>query len=58
MFVRNKRTLGESIEERPAVVETREDFGHWKIDIVFGKRIKGSCFINIYQTQEKSRINL
>lgn len=55
MFVRNKRTLGKSIEERLAVVETREDFGHWKIDIVFGKRIKGSCFINIYQTQEKKQ---
>lgn len=33
---RNKRVLGESIEQRPDDVETREEFGHWEIDTVIG----------------------
>lgn len=31
------REIGRSIEERPATVETREEFGHWEIDGVVGK---------------------
>lgn len=33
---RNKRVLGESIEQRPKGVDTREEFGHWEIDTVIG----------------------
>lgn len=35
---KNKRILGQSIEQRPAEVETRQEFGHWEIDTVIGKR--------------------
>ena len=33
-----KRNLGNSIELRPDCVDTREDFGHWEIDSVLGKK--------------------
>ncbi len=33
---RNKRVLGESIEQRPKDVDTREEFGHWEIDTIVG----------------------
>ena len=34
----NKKELGKSIEERPKSVELREEFGHWEIDSVLGKK--------------------
>ena len=34
---KNKRELGDSIEERPDNVDTREEFGHWEYDSVIGK---------------------
>ena len=34
----NKRNLGKSIEERPKTVDLREEFGHWEIDSVLGKK--------------------
>ena len=34
----NKRNLGNSIEERPETVDLREEFGHWEIDSVLGKK--------------------
>ena len=35
---KNKKILGISIEERPGIVETRSEFGHWEGDLVKGKR--------------------
>jgi len=35
---KNSRVLGLSIEERPAEVDTREEFGHFEIDTIVGKR--------------------
>lgn len=36
----NKRKLGRSIEERPDIVNTREEFGHWECDLVIGSKKK------------------
>lgn len=36
---RNRRKiLGDSIEKRPEIVTTREEFGHWEIDTVLGRQ--------------------
>ena len=35
---KNKRMLGRSIAERPAVVDEHEELGHWEADTVVGKR--------------------
>ena len=34
----NKKNLGRSIEERPESIDLREEFGHWEIDSVLGKK--------------------
>ncbi len=34
----NKKKLGDSIEERPDIVDSREEFGHWEFDSVIGKK--------------------
>lgn len=34
----NRKKLGKSIEERPNIVDTRDEFGHWEIDSVLGKK--------------------
>jgi len=35
---KNKKILGNSIENRPPEVETREEAGHWEIDSVIGEK--------------------
>ena len=34
----HKRLHGVSISERPEAINTREEFGHWEIDLVIGKK--------------------
>lgn len=36
--VRKRAMAGTSIERRPSVVDTREEFGHWEMDTVVGKQ--------------------
>jgi len=36
-----KKVLGKGIEERPAIVEVREEFGHWEGDGIVGKGQQG-----------------
>lgn len=36
----NKRVLGTSIQDRPESINSREEFGHWEIDTVIGKKDK------------------
>ena len=35
---KNKRMLGRSIDERPAIVDEHHELGHWEADTVVGKR--------------------
>ena len=40
-FVRtNKRILGNSIDNRPEIIDSRTEFGHWEIDTVIGTKDK------------------
>lgn len=39
--LKNLKNLGRSIDERPYDVEARNEFGHWKIDTVIGRKTKG-----------------
>lgn len=45
---------GESIENRPAEVDTRETFGHWEMDTVVGKR-GGNKKLLLVLTERKTR---
>jgi len=54
---KNKRILGQSIEERPAEVEQRQEFGHWEIDTVIGKKDKKDEVL-LTLTERKTRKEL
>lgn len=51
---KNRRILGASIEERPASVEERREFGHWEIDTVMGQR-KGSGEVLLTMDERMTR---
>lgn len=55
--VKNRKTLGKSIEERPLLVEFHEDFCHFKIDTVNGKR-DGSEMVLLMLTERKTRFEI
>jgi IS30 family transposase len=40
----HKKILGKSIEERPSIVESREEFGHWEGDFIVGKNQESYLF--------------
>ena len=50
----NKLILGRSIEERPESVENREEFGHWKTDLVIGQK-SGQDNVLLTLLERKSR---
>ena len=52
----NKRLYGKSISERPDSIEKREEFGHWEIDTVLGKRSNDHVLMTL--TERKTRYNL
>ena len=52
-FRQHKRLLGQSIEQRPESVQTRQEFGHWEIDTVIGKRSNDSLLLTL--TERKTR---
>lgn len=35
---KNKKILGRSIEDRPAKINDRTEFGHWEADLAIGSR--------------------
>lgn len=51
----NRRILGNSIEERPEIVALREEFGHWELDSVIGKKKEGEPVV-ITLTERKTRM--
>ena len=56
-FCENRKNLGKSIEERPEIVEAREDFGHWEIDSILGKKGENEPAV-ISLTERKHRQSL
>ena len=46
----NKKKLGTSIEERPEIVDSRTEFGHWEADTVIGKKDEGEpCVLTLVE---------
>lgn len=41
----HKRVLGQSIDKRPAEVDSRQTFGHWEIDTVVGNKEKSDAVL-------------
>lgn len=53
----NKRRLGTSIEDRPADILTRAEFGHWEIDTVIGTKDKhDSVLLTLAERQTRHYI--
>ena len=44
---KNRRILGESIENRPEKVNERNEFGHWEIDTVVGTRNRSAVLLTL-----------
>ena len=54
---RNKKKLGKSIEERPADINTREEFGHWEIDTVIGEKSgNDNVLLTIVERQTRNAV--
>ena len=53
---RNKKILGESIENRPAEVETRQEMGHWEIDSVIGQKKDKTAVLTIVERKTRNQI--
>ena len=53
----NQKVLGKSIEDRPVSIETREEFGHFEIDTVNGKR-DGSETALLTLTERQTRFEI
>lgn len=52
--VQKRASAGESIENRPEEIESRETFGHWEMDTVKGKQgVTKSCMLVL--TERKTR---
>ena len=49
-----RAAAGESIEKRPKEIDTREEFGHWEMDTVKGKRGKSKNSLLVL-TERKTR---
>lgn len=52
----NKRLRGKGIEERPKIVDDREEFGHWEIDCVIGKKSKDKALMTLTERITRKEI--
>ena len=50
----NRKHLGRSIEERPETIDLREEFGHWEIDSVLGRKNENEAAV-VALTERKHR---
>lgn len=51
-----KRELGTSIDERPSFIDDRDEFGHWEMDTVVGKRSNKKTLLVL--TERKTRYEI
>lgn len=51
----NKKILGISIDERLTHIDNREEFGHFEIDTVHGKKRRKYMFTNLNRKKNKER---
>lgn len=51
--IAHKNIKGTSIEERPAEVEKREEYGHWEMDCVEGKRGKSKAALLVLSERKR-----
>lgn len=51
----NKWVLGRSIEERPTEVYDRQEFGHWQIDAVIGKKSNDQALLTLTEHKHARR---
>jgi IS30 family transposase len=54
---KNKKILGNLIEKRPDIVDSREEFGHWEIDTVVGIKDKSDAVL-LTLTERKTRFEV
>lgn len=47
---------GESIENRPAEIETREEFGNWEMDTVMGKKKTKKCLLVLTERNTRQEV--
>lgn len=52
----NKKVLGMSIKERPASIDTREEFGHWEIDTILGHKSKDHALLTLVERKTRKEI--
>lgn len=53
---KHKRVLGKSIAERPESIDTREEFGHWEIDTVLGKKSNDDALLTLVERKTRKEI--
>ncbi len=52
---KHRRCYGESIDERPLEVESRETFGHWEIDTVIGSADSSEVLLTLDERMTRKR---
>jgi IS30 family transposase len=52
----NKRIMGPSIGTRCPSVETREEFGHWEIDTVIGKKSNDEALLTLIERKTRKEL--
>lgn len=51
----NRRIYGMSIEKRPEEINSREEFGHWEIDTVIGKKDSSTVLLTLDERMTRQR---